>query len=131
MLEHAPLLRRALVLNACFSAGTGLALTLAREPLGAWLGLEDTGTLLEVGLVLLVFAAHLAWASRRRIPSLEALYFVTSDVLWVAGTAALMVAFPGELSSAGQWSAVVVAVLVGALAWTQWIGWRRARSCPV
>ena len=88
---------------------------------------SDPATLAWTGLVLLAFAGHLVWASRRRIRSFEALYFVASDALWVAGTAVLVVAYPSQLSSAGRWTAMAVAVVVGGLALAQLIGLSQAR----
>jgi hypothetical protein len=127
MLDHAPLLRRSLVLNACFSTLTGLTLLLARGPLARLLGVETPSLLAGVGIVLLAFAGHLLWASRRAIPPAEVLYFVVSDALWVVGTAVLLFGFPGALSAAGRAAAAVVALLVGLLAVAQLRGWGEAR----
>lgn len=121
------LLRRALLANACFSALSGLGLALAYEPLARWLGVGDPATLAWTALVLLAFAGHLVWASRRRIHVFEALYFVASDALWVVGTAVLVLAYPSHLSSAGRWTAMAVAVVVGGLALAQLIGLSQAR----
>lgn len=127
MLERAPLLRRTLIVNAGFSAFSGLGIALAREPMARWLGVGDPALLGWTGLVLLAFAGHLYWASRRRIPSIEVLYFVASDVLWVVGTAVLVLASPAHLSLSGRWTALAVALVIGGFAVFQARGWSEAR----
>lgn len=129
MLDHAPRLRRALFVNACFSALSGLALVLARDPLAAWFGLTRPALLAGIGTLLLAFAAHLFWARSRRIHPLEALHFTISDGLWVAATAALFVAAPETLSTPGRAVVLGVAVVVGVLAREQLRGMREARAC--
>jgi len=128
MLDDAPLLRRTLSLNAAFSALCGGGFLLAREPLAAWLGLSQASVLAGIGALLLAFAAHLTWASRRRMPLAEALYFIVSDALWVLGTAVILVAFPAELSAVGRAAALAVAAVVGTFAVLQSLGVRQVRS---
>ena len=128
MLDQAPLLRRTLAANALFSALTGLALVLAHGTFAAWLGVADPRILLDLGVLLLAFGLHLFWASRRRIAVVEALYFVVSDALWVAGTAVLLIGFPAALSAPGRGTALAVAAVVAGFAVLQTKGLREGRA---
>lgn len=128
MLHDAPLLRRALTLNALFSGLSGLALALAHRPLSAWIGVGQPLVLLGVGAGLLAFALHLGRVARRPIAPSLALSIVVSDALWVAGTAVLVLGFPGALSPAGRALAVAVAAVVGLLAALQLKGLLDARA---
>lgn len=54
-------LRTALILNALFSTGTGLLLTIAPGSVGGWLGIDLDGWLRLLGVVLIAHGAALRW----------------------------------------------------------------------
>lgn len=97
------------------------ALFLSRSvPVAAALGDPPPGLVRLVGLVLVLHAAHLAWASTRRPRAWEVRYFSIGDALWVAATLALVLAGLWITTALGQVLALAVAAGVGCLGWMQW-----------
>jgi hypothetical protein len=120
------LLRNTLRADAVVCAVGGLGLIAFSRQVAQWLGLGRPGVLPLVGAGCLVYAVLLAVASRRETPSLtEAWAFATADLVWVAGSAAL-IAF-GPLSTGGNWIVAAVAVAVLALAELKMLGIRSIR----
>src|SRR5262245_17436264 len=90
------------------------------------LGVHASALLPVLGGGLLAYAAYLVVASRREPLSLsEAWTFAMGDLVWVAGSAAL-IAF-GPLSADGNWIVGAVAVVVLAFAELKMLGIRRIR----
>lgn len=126
------LLRRALKLNAGFSALSGMALIVAFAPLGRLIGVELPWLYVPLGFALLLFALGLLRNARRpEINRTEARLAVFMDVAWVVGSAALLL-LPGlPLTGAGRWLIALVADVVALFALLQWLGLRRlARERP-
>jgi hypothetical protein len=118
-------LRRSLLANAAFSGLSGLVFVIAAGPIARGIGLGDPVTLVIVGGSLVLFALGLARNARRPVVSLvEARIAIALDVLWVAGSAVLLLA--SLLNAAGNWAAAVLADFVLAFAICQFIGLRRA-----
>ena len=115
------LLRQALKANAVLSLTTGLILLLAAGPLAAWMspltetafGLSVTTLLRLTGAELVAFAALPFWVCRRPRLSIPLTRLViVLDLLWVAGSAALLLGLPGVLTTAGLWVVGLAALLV-------------------
>lgn len=124
---RSPLLPRALVANAVFSGSSGLALVVATDPVGTWLGVPDGRILLALGLGLLAFSAGLFLLARSPRSSRPFVMAATvSDGAWVLGSAVLLVAFPDLLTPAGNLTVGAVAVVVAALGGAQAVGLQRA-----
>jgi hypothetical protein len=107
---------RILQFDALASAGCALALIVA----GAWLaphfGLASPALLQSVGVALLGYVALLVWTSRRpAIERSQLLAFAAADVLWVVGSAALLVLFWGEMTVLARTLIVAVALVVEAI----------------
>jgi hypothetical protein len=120
------LLRNTLRVDAVVCAVGGIDLLLFSGFVAELLGLRDAAALSIVGAGLLAYGAYLFVASRREPLSLtEAWAFAMADLVWVAGTAAL-IAF-GPLSTTGNWIVGAVAAVVLALAELKMLGIRRIR----
>jgi hypothetical protein len=123
----APLLRRAMQADAAVSGASGFLLTLLSGPLGALIGLAEPDYLLVVGIGLIGYAAWLLFSARRPEVNLWAgRTVILLNVLWVAGSATLLLAAPGLFNSLGQWLVGLVALVVADFALVQYIGLRRA-----
>jgi hypothetical protein len=121
------LLRNTLRADAAVCAVAGIDLLAFSGMAADLLGLQRGATLPIVGVGLLAYAAYLVVASRREPLSLtEAWAFATADLLWIAGSAAI-VAF-GPLSSTGNWLVGAVAIVVLAFAELKMLGIRRIRQ---
>jgi len=120
------LLRYSLRGNAAFSTLSGLASLAFAGPLTSALGMEPPLALQVLGAQLLGFAVLLVWlASRPLIRPAFAWAVIAADLLWVAGT--LPVVMSGQLTSAGNWTALMIADLVALFALLQYLGVRRVR----
>lgn len=120
-------LRTALRANAIFSALCGAVLAAGSGVLGPWLGIPPTA-LVVVGVGLLPWAFLLYRNAGRPAPSLpEARLAVAGDVIWVVGSAVLLVLDPLGFTTAGKVAIVVIALLVADFAIWQSIGLGRLR----
>lgn len=123
-----PFLRLVLLGDAAASGATGLLLAAAAGPLAPLLGLSAT-LLRDAGLVLLPYAAFVAWAGTRdRPPRWAVRAAVVINLLWAADSALLLAA--GPVSPAGLGTAFVLAqapVVLG-FAVMQWSALRRAAA---
>jgi hypothetical protein len=118
------LLRPALRLDAVVSGLNGAAYLLAAPALADLLGLP-TPVLRGLGVFLLVFAA-LVWAvgDRPAAPAVRAV--VAGNLLWTAGSLAVVAAGLGTPSTVGAVWIVLQAVVVAAFAVAQAAGLRRS-----
>ncbi len=118
------LLRYSLRGNAAFSTLCGASALVFAAPLAETLGVPAPIQLAGLGAQLLMFAALLGWlASRPEIRVGFALAVVVADVLWVIGTVPVIAS--GALTSAGNWTAILIANVVALLALLQYLGVRR------
>ena len=120
-------LRLSLRANAIFSAVSGSGMLFAASAIAGLLGIEQTLLVRITGVNLLGFAALLVWLASREVikPSL-AMAVVVADLLWVAGSAALLPA--GVFSTTGNWLVAGVADVVLLFAILQYVGIRRMRA---
>ena len=85
------LLRLALMADAAASGAMGVMLAAAADPLAAWSGLP-VPLLREIGLLLIPYAGLLVYLARKDpTPRLPARLVVAGNMLWVLGSAALLV----------------------------------------
>jgi hypothetical protein len=125
-IHSSPLLRQALLADAATSGAFGLLMLLAAGPLGHLLGLPEM--LLRIaGLVLLPFAAFLAWLGLRvQVQRLLVWAVVIGNALWVADSILLLVSGWVEPTTAGYAFVIMQALAVLMYAEFQFIGLRRS-----
>ena len=124
MSDNQNLLRRALQGNALFSVISGVVILATNRTLVEFLGLPSSAGLTALGIGLLGYAGWLQWNARReRIKIVDAWIAVILDIVWVAGSYALL--FVVKFSSSGKWVVVLVAELVFLFGVIQWLGLRR------
>lgn len=119
-------LRGALLLDAAATAAMGVLLAAAAGPLSGVLGLP-AGLLRWAGLVLVPFAAVLGWMGTR--PSVgpgAAWAVIACNVLWAADSAILLLTGWVDPTLLGSAFVLVQAAAVGAFAWMEHAGLRRA-----
>jgi hypothetical protein len=129
-----PLLRLALLGDAAASGATGLLLAAAAAPLSGLLGLPE-GLLLVAGLVLLPYAAAVAWLGSRAAPSRGLVRAVVAvNLVWVVDSLLLLAfgpAFAGLVPTAlGVAFVLAQAAVVAGFAAAQWVALRRAEAPP-
>jgi len=117
-------LRRSLLANATFSGLAGLFFMCAASPIAPSIGLNQPMMLIIVGGSLVLYALGLARnALRPAVNLIETRVAIGLDVLWVVGSAVVVLA--GLLNTTGSWAAAVLADFVLAFAICQFIGLRR------
>ncbi len=123
-----PFLRLALLGDAAASGATGLLLAIAAGPLAPWLGLPAPLPR-GAGLVLLPYAAFIAWAGTRdRPPRWAVRTAVVTNLVWAADSALLLVAGRAAPTGLGIAFVLAQALVVLGFAAMQWIALRRAAS---
>jgi hypothetical protein len=101
---------RILQLNAVSTAACALAMLITRGTLYTFFGLAGPLLLDVIAVGLFAYAAALALAAQRRPVSRSALMFFTvADVMWVVGSALVLLMFWSQL-------ALLAKVLIGAVA---------------
>jgi hypothetical protein len=122
--DSSSFLRRSLLANAAFSGLSGLVFIFGASPISHHLGLDDPIALVVVGVSLVFYALGLAHNARRPAVSLiETRVAIALDVLWVIGSAGLILT--GLLSATANWVVAILADLVLVFAICQFIGLRR------
>jgi hypothetical protein len=119
-----PLLRTALRLDAVVSGLNGAAYLLIAGPLSDLLGLS-AGVLRAVGIFLLVYAAAV-WLVGVRPVAPAVRVVITGNLLWSAGSIAVVVADLGTPTTIGAVWLVLQAIVVAGFAALQIAGLRRA-----
>jgi len=121
------LLRLALLADAAASGAMGVLLAAAADPLAARFGLP-VALLREVGLLLIPYAGLLAYlASKQTTPRLPAQLIVAGNVLWVIGSAALLISGLVAPTTLGTAFVIAQALIVAILAELQVLGLKRQR----
>ena len=121
------LLRLALMADAAASGAVGVLLAAAADPLATWFGLP-VPLLREVGLLLIPYAGLLAYlATRATTPRLPAQIIVAGNVLWVVGSAALLMSGVVAPTALGTAFVIAQALIVAVLAELQLLGLKRQR----
>jgi hypothetical protein len=119
-------LRTALVANAIFSATTGTLMLAATRPVSDFLGLPYPWIAAALGLGLLGFAVQVALSARRTEIGRQKVHRVIgADVAWVLASGLLLVSGLVSFTTAAKWAVLVVADIVAAFAFFQWLGLRK------
>lgn len=132
---HAPgLVRRTLLVNAIFSALSGAALVGLGGFLAPHFGLESAALLWLIGAGLLPFGALVGISAASSRPGRpRVLAIAVADLLWVGGSAVVLMVAWEALAPWGRALIGGVALVVGAFAYLQLYGARtavRPRSSP-
>jgi len=123
------LLRRAMRGNAIFSLISGLAFALFSQPLSDLLGIPWPTALIVVGVMLLIYAADLFWIpSSAQFDIRWGMTAVALDVIWVIGSAVILLAGLLPLTTLGWWVVAIAADIVFLFAIAQSIGIRRIQK---
>ena len=128
MLQSSSLLRSALGIDAAACAATGLLLAVAAGPLAGPLGFP-AGFLRGTGLGLLPFAALLAWlAGRETLPRLAVPAVIGLNLLWIAGSIAILLAGWFQPSGLGIAFVLAQAGAVAVITELEVVGLKRATT---
>lgn len=119
------LLRRALRANALFSAGGGLLLIFGARPLATFVGVNAPPVLALTGVVLVGYAAWLAWsAAREPLDQRVGAVAVALDAAWVVASVLVLANGWLPLTTAGTWAVAIIADIVAVFALVQFYALR-------
>ncbi len=122
-------LSRALLANAAFSIFCAVAALVFAQPIAAFMGEIQAADLRSLGVSLFIWAAVALFARttvlKGRTNRWLVVAIIAGDLLWVAGSALLLVQRPVELTTGGALLIADVALAVGAFAVAQTVGLRR------
>lgn len=125
-LHPTPFLRFALLGDAAASGATGLLLAAGAGALAPLLNLPE-GLLFWAGLLLLPYAAFVAWAGTRDgVPQNAVRAVVAVNLLWVLDSALLLAAGPVSPNGLGTAFVLAQALVVAGFAAMQWTALRGA-----
>ena len=131
MIAPSTFLRRALLLDAASCAALGLLLAVCAAPLGWWFHLP-LPLLREAGLILLTFAAFLAWAcTRPLLPRLLVLAIIAGNALWALDSVLLLL--PGWIAPNGLGACFILvqAIATALIAELEYVGLRRSATAAM
>ncbi len=131
--EQYRFIRGALRANAAFSVLSSLPLLLAPGAMANLLGVNaPVWVLPALAIGLLGFAAFVWWVSSREQASLKLINTVSAmDVLWVLGSAEILIFELISFSAAGKAMVLIIALCVGMFAAAQIWGVLRARRARI
>jgi len=122
-------LRLALKGNAAFSLTSAALMLLAGPTVAGWLGLDAVWPLRAIGVGLVLFAVDLLHQAKQPVLQRWRAYGASAgDLLWVVGTAMLLVGWPELLAPGGRTLAIAVAVIVFVFGSWQWVSARRVAA---
>ena len=115
-------LKRVLLINAGFSALSGLVLVLDATALSGLFGDAHPWIFRGIGIGLLLFAGDIFATCRSpRVTRAKALYFSYGDLGWVLGSIALLIAAPLSAVAAASVAGVALIVLIFGVAQFRYI----------
>ncbi len=119
-------IRHVLYANAVLSAACGALFVAAARPVAAFLGLDAWGVILDLGLVMIAYAALLYFNIKRAAISRNfVLFTVIADSLWVAGSILLLLAGWVPFTVDGRWAVGLIALGTDIFATLQFLAWRK------
>jgi len=126
IIQTTPFLRMAVLGDAAASGATGLLLAAGAGPLAGLFGLPEP-LLRSAGLILLPYAALVAWAGARpALPRNVVRAIIVINLLWVLDSAALLAFGPVAPRALGVAFVLAQASVVLGFAAAQWTALRRA-----
>jgi len=110
-------LKKVLLLNAITSAGTGLLLVLFSGFVSELLEANVSSIITSVGIFLVLYAVYVVYTALKILHHTPVV--IVLDVLWVVGSAIVLVVYGSEISMIGNLLIFGVAVWVGLMAFLQ------------
>jgi len=122
-------IKKILLLDAGFAFISGLTSTLAAGPLTGLMGLTDTIYLTILGIILMLYAADLAFvAVKAADKTIFVKLFLAADIAWIAASVVLIIAFSSLFSMVGLILIDVAALAVAGFAIAKYKGLRMMRA---
>jgi len=113
--------------NALFCDMSGLLMILAAKPLSRFLGIDQSGILVGLGIGLFAWALMLFWGSiQDEIPTWLAWLTIDGDLAWVVGSVIVLLLPALSFTVPGKWTIAIIADIVLIFAIWQFFALRKA-----
>lgn len=127
--QNGRFLRKVLKANAAFSTVSAFATIFFANSIAQWIGLNNATILVGLGIVLLPFAFYVyKVATMETLNSKLVWVIIELDLLWVVGSAILLLSNVVSLTTAGKWSVGLLADVVALFAIFEYVGLRKAQK---
>lgn len=121
------LLKNALRGNAVFSLISAITALVASGSIADLIGVEPTLPFIIIGVGLIIWAIEVyAISSQDPIRPQFVRMVIGGDLMWVVGSAVLLLFDPFDFATEGKWVVLVLADIVLTFAILQYVGLRRA-----
>lgn len=127
--ENGRFLRNVLRANAIFSTVSGLVAIFFAEAIANLIGLENASLLVGLGVALFPFAFYVYKVATMEVLNAKLVWVIIEmDVLWVGGSAILLLSSFVPLTTVGKWSIGFLAEIVAVFAVLEYVGLRKTRK---
>lgn len=120
-------LQKALRINAIFSGISGLGLILFYKSIAHLFGIEQNNIFWMVGAGLVFFALTIILEVKKQ-RRLAVLWIIIQDLIWVIGSAILLILDPFNISNLGNIIIIIIAIIVFFMAINQSIALNRTKN---
>jgi len=104
-------LQKALIINAVFSGISGLGLILFHKSIANLFNIDQSNILWMIGIGLVFFALTILYEVKKQ-RRLAILWIIIQDFIWIICSAIILILQPFNLSSAGNNSIAIIALVV-------------------
>lgn len=120
------LLKMVLYENSIFSLASGLLMLILPGTVAKFMGIESSTPFMILGALLLIWSGDVFYVARQNPFNLTyARLVIGGDLLWVIGSAIILVLNPFNFSTEGSWATLIVADIVLVFGIAQFVGIRR------
>lgn len=112
-------MKNALILNALFSSISGVILICFHTAISVLFGLESGAVFWIIGIALIYFAGTIAYETKK-LRRTFILLIIAQDLLWVIASIVILLIHPFGISSNGNITIGVIAVIVLGMAINQY-----------
>lgn len=120
------LLKTVLYENSAFSFVSGLLMVSMPYTVADFMGVESATAFQILGVLLFIWAADVFFVARQNPLNLTfAWLIIGGDLLWVIGSAVVLLLNPFDFSTEGNWATLIIADIVMVFAIAQFVGIRR------
>lgn len=122
------LLHKILLVDSLSSAAAGIAFIVASGPIAALMGVANPLALIIIGVLFVAFAAAVYYTASREVISRRAAWFILElNIVYIVGSAIILLTDAFGLSTEGRWLVLILADLVTVFAIVEFVGLRRLR----
>jgi hypothetical protein len=122
------LLHKILLVDSLSTGAAGIAFIVASSPIAALMGVANPLALVIIGVLFIAFAAAVYYTASREVINRRAAWFIIElNVVYIVGSAIILLTDAFGLSTEGRWLVLILADLVTVFAIVEFVGLRRLK----